>query len=208
MRVGIIACDMIKLELEKLMLELAWKPDATLFLNSALHVDPDKMKNELIFQINEMSQSVNAIFLGYGICQSLEGIEDQVSIPLIHPKTDDCISMTLGSDRVAQEMEKQPGTWFSTPGWAEAGLEMVTKNLKLDRARKYGQDPLEIAKMMFKHYQRSLLINTGVGNKERTMEKTKEFADYFDLDVEETDADLSLLRSYVKKARDMSLKET
>jgi len=202
--VGIIACQIIKLELEKLLQELEWKPDEILFLDKALHVVPDKMREVLICRINEMALSVDVIFLGYGTCQSLERIEDLVSIPLIRPKVDDCICMMLGSDRYAEEIEKQVGTWFMTPGWAEAGMEMVIKELKFDRVRKLGKDPLEIAKIMFEPYKRSLLINTGVGDKDRIMEKTKEFASHFDLAVEEIDSDLSLLRSYVEKARDMS----
>lgn len=204
MRVGVIACEIIKLELEKLFKELDWNPDKILFMDAALHVDPDKMKNELILHINEMALTMDAVFLGYGTCQSLEGIDDEVSIPLIHPKVDDCICMMLGSDRYAQELEKQAGTWFMTPGWAEVGLKMVIKELKLGRVKKFGKDPLEIAKMMFTHYKRSLLINTGVGNRDQIMEKTQEFASHFDLAMEETNSDLSLLRSYVETARDMS----
>jgi uncharacterized protein DUF1638 len=205
MRVGVIACEILKLELEKLLQELAWEPDEILLLDKGLHVVPDKMREELIYRINGMAPSVDLVFLGYGICQSLERIEDQVSIPLIHPKVDDCICMMLGPDRFAEEIKKQVGTWFMTPGWAEVGLEMVIKELKFDRVSNIGKDPLEIAKMMFEHYKRCLFINTGVGNKNRNMKKTKEFASHFDLAVEETNSDLSLLRSYVEKARDMSL---
>lgn len=207
MRVGVIACEIMKLELEAIFKDLDWKPDEILFLDSALHTVPNELKDKLIFHINDMAQTVDAVFLGYGTCQSLKGIEDEVSIPLIHPKEDDCICLMLDPDRFAQELEKQVGTWFVTPGWAEVGMKMVIKELKLDRVRKLGKDPLEIAKMMFTNYKRSLLINTGVGDRDQIMEKTQEFADLFELAVEETDADLSLLRSYAEQARDMSLKK-
>ncbi len=204
MRVGVIACEIIKQELERVLIDLKWKPEKILYLDSALHNTPDKMKTELISRIEQMAPYVDAVFLGYGICQSLKGIEKTVSVPLIHPKADDCICMMLGPDRLSKEIEKQTGTWFMTPGWAEIGLEMVIKELKLDRVRKYGKDPLEMAKLLFKHYRRTLIIHTGVGNREEIMEKAKEFSRHFDLDVEETDTDMALFRSYVKQARDLS----
>ena len=204
MRVGVIACEIIRLELEHLLVELDWEPDRVKFMDSALHNIPDQMRKTLIAEINAMSEEVDAIFMGYGICQSLEGLQDEVEIPLIHPKIDDCICMMLGPDNYANELEKQAGTWFMTPGWAEVGVEMVIKELKLDRVKKMGKDPLEFAKMMFNHYKRVLLIDTGVGNETQMMEKSHEFCGHFNLSLDRIEVDLELLRKYVKQAKEMA----
>ena len=207
MRVGVIACEIIRLELEHLMVELDWEPARVKFMDSALHNIPDQMRKTLITEIEEMSKEVDAIFLGYGTCQSLEGLQEEVTIPLIHPEIDDCICMMLGPDNYARELDKQAGTWFMTPGWAEVGVEMVIKELKLDRVKKMGKDPLEFAKMMFNHYKRVLLIDTGVGNEEKMMEKSHEFCGHFNLSLDRIRVNLELLRKYVIKAKAMAESE-
>ncbi|MCG8564734.1 MAG: DUF1638 domain-containing protein [Desulfobacterales bacterium] len=201
MRVGVIACEIIRLELEHLLVELDWEPDQIKFMDSALHNVPEKMRTTLIQEINEMGKDVDAILLGYGTCQSLENIQDEVETRLIHPKIDDCICMMLGPDNYAKELDKEAGTWFMTPGWAEVGVEMVIKELKLDRVREKGKDPLEFAKMMFAHYKRVLLVDTGVGNEDQMMEKSHEFCGHFNLNLERIRVDGEILRKYVIQAK-------
>ncbi|MCG8529385.1 MAG: DUF1638 domain-containing protein [Desulfovibrionales bacterium] len=208
MRVGVIACEIIRLELEHLLVELEWEPDHILFLDSALHNVPDKMRTTLVEKINEMAPNVDAILLGYGTCQSLENIQDEVATPLIHPKVDDCLCMMLGPDQYAAELEKQAGTWFMTPGWADVGVEMVIKELKLDRVKKMGKDPMEFAKMMFSHYKRVLLIDTGVGNEEKMIEKSREFCHHFNLGLDRVRVDIAMLKEYVIKAKDLAASDT
>ena len=204
MRVGVIACEIIRLELEHILAELDWEPERLLFLDSALHNVPEKMRTTLVEKINEMAEDVDAILLGYGTCQSLENIQDEVAIPLIHPRVDDCLCMMLGPDRYAAELEKQAGTWFMTPGWAEVGVEMVIKELGLDRVEKMGKDPLEFAKMMFNHYKRVLLIDTGVGNQEKMMEKSQEFCSHFNLALDRIRVDGAMLRKYILEAKKLA----
>ena len=109
MKIGVIACDMIKLELEKVLSD---HPEVTeiVWLESALHVYPEKMKAAIIDRINEMKERVDVIFLGYGYCQSLKGIEAEVDIPVILPQYDDCLAMLLTPERYAEEKKKECGT--------------------------------------------------------------------------------------------------
>jgi hypothetical protein len=142
-RVGIIACNILQLELEKILNKLQCYPEV-IFLDSALHIEPKKMRSALIEQINEMSERVDVIFLGYGFCQSLHGIEDDCSIPIILPQVDNCISMLLSPGRYSAEVKKEAGSWFITPGWTKVGVEMVIKELHLDRVQIFLQDSLRI----------------------------------------------------------------
>ena len=89
------------------------------------------MKDTILDRINEMKERVDVIFLGYGYCHSLKGIEEEVDIPVFLPQYDDCIAMLLGPERYAAEVKKEAGTWFMTPGWAEISAEMVIKELRL-----------------------------------------------------------------------------
>ena len=204
MRVGIFACSILRLELEKILEKLQWQPEV-IYLDAALHVTPQKMRNALVEQINEMAERIDVIFLGYGFCQSLQGIEDECSVPVILPQVDDCISLLLSPERYAAEVKKEPGTWFMTPGWAKVGAEMVIKELHLDRVIKYGKDPMEMARRLFTHYRRGLFIDTGVGDNTTSLEAAGEFCDNFNLVLERTEAEPYLLEEWLQKAYSLAV---
>jgi len=199
MRVGIIACSILQQELESILNKMQWSPEV-MYLDAALHVTPQKMKNSLIEHINQMAERVDAVFLGYGFCQSLQGIEEECSIPVILPQIDDCISLLLGPDRYASEVKKETGTWFMTPGWAEVGAEMVIKELHLDRVTRYGKDPMQMAKRLFTHYRRGLFIDTGVGDRMASLTAAEKFCADFDLTLEKTTSEPILLEEWLRKA--------
>jgi hypothetical protein len=200
MRIGVIACDMIKRELEKVLPNY---PEVTeiVWLESALHVYPERMKATIIERINEMKERVDVVFLGYGYCQSLKGIEDEVDIPVILPQHDDCLAILMTPERYAEEKKKEVGTWFMTPGWAEIGAEMVIKELHLERARKYGKDPMALAKRLFTHYRRGLYIDTGVGDNDYFLEKAAQFCKDFDLVLEKSAAESGILDEELARCR-------
>jgi len=184
-RIAVIACDMIRRELDEL---IAGDPDISevVYLEMALHVYPEKMRAAIIEQIERVSGDVDAVFLGYGYCQSLKGIEEMVDVPVVMPQMDDCISILLTPERYAAEIKKEVGTWFMSPGWAEVGAEMVVKELHLDRATRYGKDPLEMAKRLFTNYTRGLVIDTGVGHLDEVRANAHRFCEDFGLRYEET----------------------
>lgn len=207
MHVAIVACSILQQELEKALEKLHWTPEVV-YLDAALHVNPQNMRRLLIDEINRMaSDGVEAVFLGYGFCQSLQGIEDECTIPVILPQVDDCIALLLGPERYAEEVKKETGTWFMTPGWAEVGVEMVIKELHLDRVTKYGKDPMQMARRLFTHYRRGLFIDTGVGNLETSLQSAGKFCADFNLLLEQTDAQPYLLESWLSKAHALAVGE-
>lgn len=204
MRVGIIGCSILKMELEALLEKLQWSPEV-IYLDAALHVKPENMRAELVVQINQMAERVDAVFLGYGYCQSLQGIESECRIPVILPQTDDCISLLLGPARYAEEVKKETGTWFMTPGWAEVGAEMVIKELHLDRVTRYGKDPMEMARRLFTHYRRGIFIDTGVGDRHVSLVAAQKFCDDFNLTLETTEAEPYLLEEWLLTAKALTV---
>jgi hypothetical protein len=205
LRIGVIACNVMKLELGKLLESM---PEVTevIFLEIALHCFPQKMKEAIKEQIISIKDKVDVIFLGYGYCQSLKGIEDEFDIPIVMPQLDDCIQIMMTPQKYASEIRKEVGTWFMTPGWAEAGPELVIKELRADRVAKYGKDPLEIAKRLFVHYKRGLYIDTGAGDNENFVTRANEFCKVFNLTLEQTKGTTSILEQYLQKAREIAAK--
>jgi len=200
MRIGIVACSILRGELEKLV---SGDPDVTeiIYLDAAIHVNPQKMKEAIKEQIGTLKGKVDRVFLGYGFCQSLKGIEDEVDIPVILPQVDDCIALLLTPERYAEEKKKELGTWFMTPGWTEAGFEMVVKELRLERAIKLGKDPLEMARRLFTHYRRGLYIDTGVGDDDVNQASAADFCDKLNLQLEKCEAEPFLLKEWFERCK-------
>jgi hypothetical protein len=200
MRIGVIACDMIKRELERVLPDFP-EVSEVVWLESALHVYPERMKGTIVERINGMKGMVDVIFLGYGYCQSLKGIEAEVDIPVVLPQYDDCLAMLMTPERYAAEKKKEVGTWFMTPGWAEIGAELVIKELHLERVRKYGWDPMAMARRLFTHYRRGLYVDTGVGDNDYFLAKAEQFCRDFDLTLETTEADSGILAEELERCR-------
>lgn len=140
MKIGVVACNIMQRELEKLLADMPGVEEIV-WLDGALHVHPEKMKETIREEVNKFKGRVDVVFLGYGYCQSLKGLDQEFDFPVILPQVDDCIALLLTPERYAEEIRKEVGTWFMTPGWAEVGAEMVIKELRLDRAARYGKDP-------------------------------------------------------------------
>jgi hypothetical protein len=206
-RIGVIACNVMKLELNEL-LEAIPEITEVAYLEVALHCNPQKMKEVIREHILSIKDRVDVIFLGYGYCQSLKGIEDEFDIPIVMPQMDDCIQILMTPQKYTSEIRKEVGTWFMTPGWAEAGPELVIKELRADRVAKYGKDPLEIAKRLFVHYRRGLYVDTGVGGDGSFLTKADEVCKAFDLRLEKTEGTKSVLEQYLQKAREIAGKKS
>jgi len=205
MRIGVVACDIMKLELDKLLSEI---PGITeiVYLEAALHCYPKKMKQTILENMMSIKDKVDVIFLGYGFCNALEGIEDEIDIPVVMPQMDDCIQILMTPQKYGEAIRKEVGTWFMSPGWAEIGAEMVIKENHLDRVVKYGKDPMEMAKRLFTHYRRGLFIDTGVGNDDYYIGKSNEFCDVFSLTLEKTTGTSVVLEEHLEITRKVAAK--
>jgi hypothetical protein len=199
-KIGIVACSILQREIEKI---IDGMPEVTeiIYLDGAIHVNPQKMKEAIKEQIDSLKDKVDIVFLGYGFCQSLKGIEDEVDLPVILPQVDDCISLLLTPERRAEEIKKETGTWFMTPGWAEVGVEMIIKELKLERIIKRGKNPIDMARRLFTHYKRGLYIDTGVGSDAGNMAKAEDFCTTFNLTLETCTAEPVLLKEWLERCR-------
>jgi len=108
------------------------------FFDYGLHAVPKKLRQTIQDAIDNIEQP-SLVVLGYGLCgNGLDNIKAGKHFLLI-PRTDDCIAILLGSYQAYQrEMEKEPGTYYLSKGWLEAG----TNPLEESRAneKKYGAE--------------------------------------------------------------------
>jgi len=203
MRIGLIACDILEPEFELLL-----KDDTDFvhkeYVEFALHAYPDEMRSKLIEKVNALKGKVDAVLLGYAICQSLSGFTDAVDVPTVMLDGDDCICVLLGSKEYTREKKICTGTWFSTPGWAREGMDGLIKEMHLDSVE--GMDPMIFADMLFESYERCLYIDTGVKSCTECnyLERSKEFAGLLKLRHDERKCELTALKDVIKKVKELA----
>ena len=173
MRLGIIACDILKPEIEFLTKD---DPDFVVreYLEFALHAYPEDMKQTIIDTVNKYEGQLDAVFLGYAVCQSLEGVTKCLKVPTVMLEGADCIDVLLTPEEYTREKKICAGTWFISPGWAKQGLNGMIKELHLDEVE--GYEPEFFLDMLFDSYQRCLYIDDGIGNEEQYLQQADEVA--------------------------------
>lgn len=200
MQLRVIACQIVRMEVEALLAE-AGGPRAeheieVEFLDTGLHDEPDKLREEVQAAIDATEPGFDHILLGYGICSNgLIGITAR-GVPLVIPRAHDCISFFLGSKaRYKEEFTQHPGTYYYTCGWIEEkegyqeqeeGLlrsrqEAARRARFEDYVAKYGEDNarylMEVESAWEQHYDRAAFINEGVGDIEASRQFTRQIAE-------------------------------
>lgn len=129
----------------------------------------------------EMGPHVDALILGYGLCGNALEKPDELlrdaRVPIFIPMdedhpVDDCVGLLIGGrSRYYSEQCKVAGTFFMIPGWTTHWRRMFEQE--------FGRLDMETAKMLFKNYERSLLIPTPVMSEEEMAENAAEFSRMF-----------------------------
>lgn len=126
-----------------------------------LHVNPEWLRRTLQAAIDAVSQPIDTILLGYGLCSmAMIGI-CAPRCRLVVPHVDDCIAIFLGSRAAYKEQSQaEPGTYYLTKGWCEQGETPFAEYE--DAVARFGAARAErIFRLMMAHYTRLALINTG-----------------------------------------------
>ncbi|MGD9081768.1 MAG: DUF1638 domain-containing protein, partial [Desulfobacterales bacterium] len=126
---------------------------------------------------------VDALMLGYGLCgNALEKPDELLAdagVPVFIPMdedhpVDDCVGLVIGGrEPYAKQQCQVAGTFFMTPGW--------TYHWKRMFEIEFGNLSPEMAKRLFKHYERSLLIQTPIMPLEEMKQNSTAFNELFGL---------------------------
>ena len=166
-------------------------------LDFGLHLNPSDLKRFLQKKIDEASQEVDVLLLGYGLCSmAVIGLKASTAT-LVIPRTDDCIGVFLGSSKeYKKQAQKEPGTYYLTKGWIEVGDTPFDEHQKL--IERYGREKAErMTKLVLKNYKRLAFINTGAYELERYQQYSKDIARDFDLTFEEIKGSPSLVKKLI-----------
>ncbi|MBL7178114.1 MAG: DUF1638 domain-containing protein, partial [Desulfobacteraceae bacterium] len=139
------------------------------------------LQEGLVKAAKEMGRYVDAIILGYGLCgnalQKPDELLADASVPIFIPMdedhpVDDCVGLLIGGrDCYYAEQCEVSGTFFMIPGWTHHWRRIFD--------REFGNVSVDMAKRLFEHYERSLLIPTPVMGKEEMRNNIEEFNQLF-----------------------------
>jgi hypothetical protein len=180
-----IACRVFESLLDRLLPEGSF--DQITYLDYGLHRIPEKLAWTLQQEIDAV-EIPSLIVLGYGLCgNGLKGIQSRQHTLLI-PRTDDCIAILLGSHKTyLEEFTKQPGTYYLTKGWLEAGSDPLKEYHEV--REKYGEEDAQwIMDTQYQHYQRLVFVAHHQVDLEEYRPQAQEVADYcqrWDMDYQE-----------------------
>jgi hypothetical protein len=171
----IIACKIMQSMLADL-LPAGLAAEVT-YMDYGLHRTPSKMTWTLQEAIDAVSQP-SLIVLGYGLCgNGLNGIQARQHTLLV-PRTDDCISILLGSrEAYWREFESEPGTYYLSKGWLESGSNPLAEYREY--VDKYGpEDAQWIMDTQYQNYKRLVLVTQSEADLERYRPQAQEVAAY------------------------------
>ena len=193
MRTCIISCDVVRRELEQVCAELGCTLPV-FWTGSGLHNYPARLCERLQEMIEGEAAAFDRILLATGFCgDSFCGLETRHT-ELIIPRTDDCISLLLGSAENRRKLTEHCGTYFLTEGWLDSDKSIfaeyrhtVERYVEARAKRVFG--------VMFAHYERVAVIDTGAYAVEPVYEKAQEMASTLGLRCEILPGKQSYLRT-------------
>ncbi len=205
MRIGIVACESFRKEMDLLT---EGDPDIVHkeYLEFGLHSYPQDLKRAVVEHVNALQGKVDAVFLGFGTCNSLKDVRKELVVPTVTIEADDCVGALLTNEEYAQEKKVCAGTLFAIPFISEMGIEYFEKELhsKMPNYEELGVDVQWFLDMLFGGYSRVLLVDTGVGDREDLRSRSMDMADRLKLRYEERQGTLQGLRDCLQRTKTLA----
>jgi hypothetical protein len=172
-------------------------------LKIGLHSRKRLLQEALLNAAKEMSRYVDGILLGYGLCgNALERPEEllrEAGVPIFIPMdedhpVDDCVGLIIGGrECYYSEQCRVAGTFFMIPGW--------THHWRMIFEAEHGAVDFKMAKRLFAHYERSLLVTNVVLSEESMRQNIEEFNRLFGFRTEVREGTLNILQSAWEAAK-------
>ncbi len=215
MRIHIIACRIFARELGFLTSQSDNTIDIT-WIGRGLHNDSARLRSRLCDAVDELYRQLengemeyrpDAIVLAYGLCSNgVIGVRCR-DIPIVIPRTDDCIALFMGSqERYLQEFSASGGACWCNSAWLEQSTSLfdtdtIRRRKWQEYAEKYGEDNadylLEMESGWIRNYSTLGYIHSSVYDTPAYLELAKAEAAGKGWKLRELHDDLRLLRMMV-----------
>lgn len=175
------------------------------FFDWGLHCSPEVLRKTLQDEIDSITKDYDAILVGYGLCSNgISGIKSGKN-KLVVVRGHDCITHLMGSkEKYRAYFDKNPGTYWYSPGWIEDHLEPGKDRYEQTRSsyiETYGEENadylMELENDWFNKYTNAAYIDLNIGDAERFKKYTKECADWLKWNYDELKGDPELLINFL-----------
>jgi hypothetical protein len=169
----VLACRTVAHELTS-AIETTGASYPVCWVDSEFHNRPEKLREEIQSKIDGL-WNANTIILAFGLCgNGLIGLHSEKA-RLILPRTEDCISLLLGSQERRAMLTQEAPRFFFTKGWLESEGSIAHEYEYC--VRRFGlQRGLKIMRMMLKGYRYFSFIETGGYDSAPYIAKTEKLA--------------------------------
>ena len=161
-------------------------------MDIGLHLNPDRLRDSVQAEIENMEQKGFNLLLGYGLCgRGLEGVYSKKSI-LILPRVDDCVGALLGSrDRHREILKTQSGSFFLEPSWLDTEMNIFDQ-LPKELKRYTAEQQNRFIEMALKHYTKLSMLVSGKPDP-IAVQRCEKYAQKFSLNLKQISTDSALL---------------
>lgn len=173
MNTAILACNTIADELASAMNKTA-STYPIHWIDSKLHIKPERLKEELQSKIDGI-QDAETIILAFGLCgNGLLGLTSR-NARLVIPRTEDCISLLLGSQKRRTALMSDAPRYYLTKGWLESP-NSIAEEYQYCVNRFGRQKGLNLMRTMLKEYRYFTFVETYCYDSSPYIAKSKSLA--------------------------------
>lgn len=197
MKTALIACKTLEKEISHILDYEPVKIDMVLYVPSGLHNTTARLQEAIYEQMRHLEGTgVERLLLCFGLCGNV--VEGLITgdYETVMPKTDDCITLLLGSAERRRHLDETKRGYFLTEGWLQ-GEGNLHREYK-ETVKMYGQEMAdEIYHEIFRGYQHLTLIDTGQPDYPEFVHKGKKIAEDFGLEPLLIKGDTGWLKEYL-----------
>ena len=174
MNTVLIACKTLQKEFELCFKNVSHQINQVIWIESGLHNVSTKLQRGIQEELDRIEKA-DRVILGFCFCgNAIVGLKTH-DFELVFPKTDDCISLMLGSYKKKKDICKQGETYFLTRGWLQSETNIY--NEYLFSVEKYGK---EMADTLYEDilgaYEYLGIIDTGAYDFNMFLKETEKIA--------------------------------
>jgi len=203
-KIAILACDALRKEIDSLTQGDSWVVSKE-YLEFGLHLCPMDLKDAIVEKLARLDGKVDAIFLGYGVCQALKEVPLVTKTPTIMIEAEDCIAALLTPERYHLEKKNGGITWFYPAGWSDYGVQGLVQLFHLDTVRDENYPPEYFLRLLFDGFRRCLFIDTGMEGAEKCRENSELLASRLELAHDEAPGSLDMIRAAWERTKEAAL---
>lgn len=199
MRTALIACKTLEKEITSVLEHEDVNIGQVYYVPSGLHNTTSRLQEAVREQMRKLEgQKIDRLLLCFGLCGNVvEGLETG-DYETVLPKTDDCITLLLGSPERRKQLDETKRGYFLTEGWLQ-GEANIHKEY-MDTVELYGRETAdEIYEQMLHGYRYLTLIDTKQPDFAAFMREGERIAKDLKLTPLVTEGDLTWLKQYLSE---------